>query len=361
MSSAVVPTEALLTRREIRALERERVVGVAAESVPSEVPTPEEPEVAVAPEPADEFDVVEASISQLPMGGTPSRDVTEKISVTYPSRRSLRENSHGRPTPQVRELAAKSRVAPRAAILTSLGVLTIAAPLTGFVTSTAPASAIGSMIPTQVSVLDVVDSAAAARQLEGAVPTGSALAADPTAMARAAELASREQARTGVSVCEPVTGASGMREAFTERASVVYRPMAEGTYRDTSPFGPRWGSFHYGTDMAASAGTPIFAIADGEVIYAGGGKDGRSGQLVIIHHVIDGQDVWSWYGHMYTSGVYVSAGDKVTAGQLIAGVGSNGNSTGPHLHFEIHTGEIGNHVDPLQFLADAGAPHPTAN
>lgn len=71
----------------------------------------------------------------------------------------------------------------------------------------------------------------------------------------------------------------------------VVRPMAEGTFRNTSLYGPRWGTFHTGTDMAASVGTPILAIADGTVVQAGGGEHGRSGQLVIIHHVIDGLDV----------------------------------------------------------------------
>ncbi|NCD19243.1 MAG: M23 family metallopeptidase [Actinobacteria bacterium] len=140
----------------------------------------------------------------------------------------------------------------------------------------------------------------------------------------------------------------------------VVRPMAEGTYRNTSQYGPRWGSIHTGTDFAARVGTPIFAIADGTVVHAGGGKDGRSGQLVIIHHVIDGQDVWSWYGHMYSDGVYVAEGETVKAGQVIAGVGSNGRSSGPHLHFEIHVGELENHMDPLAFLAGAEAPFPAA-
>jgi len=221
----------------------------------------------------------------------------------------------------------------RAAALTKTGILTIAASLIGFGSAAAPASA---GLPAELDQTAVVETAD--------IPA-----------AKAIGVLSPEHKLAEFSL--PVIVATS--EAAVE--TPVIRPMAEGTYRDTSLYGPRWGSVHTGTDMAASVGTPIYAIADGEVVWAGGGKDGRSGQLVIIHHVIDGQDVWSWYGHMYTNEVYVSEGDKVTAGQLIAGVGSNGNSTGPHLHFEIHTGEIGNHVDPLQFLADAGAPHPTAN
>lgn len=159
---------------------------------------------------------------------------------------------------------------------------------------------------------------------------------------------------------EPVFEAVDMSVVQVIPAISVVQPMQEGTYRNTSVYGPRWGSFHTGTDYAAPLGTPIHAIADGDVIWAGDGRDGRSGKLIIIHHVIDGQDVYSWYGHMYTDGVYVAEGDHVTAGQLIAGVGSNGRSTGPHLHFEIHTGELGNAVDPLIFLAAAEAGFPTA-
>lgn len=248
---------------------------------------------------------------------------------------------------------------PRATILPSL-VLTLAVPLTGFALYPASVGVADPVAKSEVSVLETIDAAAAANLLEGATSTGTALLADPAAPARAAESAPRAQARTDVSVCEPVVGASGLREAYTERESVVYLPMVEGTYHNTSLYGPRWGSFHPGVDFAAPVGTPIHAIADGEVVWAGGGKEGRSGQLVIIHHVINGQDVWSWYGHMYTNGVYVSAGERVSAGQVIAGVGDSGFSTGPHLHFEIHTGELGNAVDPLQYLADGAAGFPTA-
>jgi murein DD-endopeptidase MepM/ murein hydrolase activator NlpD len=337
MSSATVPETAPLTRRQLRALERESVSGADTR------------------DPVDELDEVEASVFHLPMGSAPSNDVTESITLAPRSRRELRTGGH--PAPRRTVVAGRS-AAPRAAILTSLGVLTIAVPLTGFVSPSSPAAAIGPMVPTQASVLDVVDTAVASDTLEGLAPTGAALQADPTALARATELASRELARDSVSACEPVSGASGMREAFTVRESPVYRPMAEGTFRNTSSYGYRWGGLHYGTDMAAAVGTPIYAIADGEVVYAGGGKEGRSGQLVIIHHVIDGQDVWSWYGHMYTNGVYVSAGDTVEAGELIAGIGNNGFSTGPHLHFELHVGEYGNHVNPLTWLSSTEALYP---
>lgn len=347
MTSVAVPAPAPLTRRQLRELERAREAAELAEA--GAAPAPELP-AAPTDAPTDDLDVVVPVIDHLPMGATPSEELTEHLRVTV-SRRDLRRPAQPTGT-------RAGRMAPRAAILTSLGALTIAAPLTGFVSSSSPAAAIGPMVPTEVSVLDTVDSAAAARTLEGSLPTGAALQYDPTAVTRAAELASRQQARTGVPACAPVEGASGLREAYTERAEMLYRPMMQGTYRDTSFYGPRWGTFHPGTDMAAPLGTAIYAIADGEVVHAGGGRDGRSGQLVIIHHVIDGRDVWSWYGHMYTDGVHVSEGEKVEAGQLIAGIGNSGYSTGPHLHFEIHVGSFDNHVNPLTFLSDSGAVFP---
>ena len=347
MTSVAVPAPAPLTRRQLRELERAREAAELAEA--GAAPAPELP-AAPTDAPTDDLDVVAPVIDHLPMGATPSEELTEHLRVTV-SRRDLRRPAQPTGT-------RAGRMAPRAAILTSLGALTIAAPLTGFVSSSSPAAAIGPMVPTEVSVLDTVDSAAAARTLEGSLPTGAALQYDPTAVTRAAELASRQQARTGVPACAPVEGASGLREAYTERDEVLYRPMMQGTYRDTSVYGPRWGSYHYGTDMAAPVGTAIYAVAKGEVIYAGGGKEGRSGQLVIIHHVIDGVDVYTWYGHMYSGGVYVSAGQKVEAGEMIAGVGNNGFSTGPHLHFEVHVGEYGNHVNPLTWLSDSGAVFP---
>lgn len=210
---------------------------------------------------------------------------------------------------------------------TRIGLLLLA--IIALSTTAAPASAETAVDPAPVVVVDL-----------GAAPRG---------------IGSASPEHRATQLFDPIVVTSAEAPEIT-----VVRPMAEGTFRNTSLYGPRWGTFHTGTDMAASVGTPILAIADGTVVHAGGGEHGRSGQLVIIHHVIDGQDVWSWYGHMYSDGVHVSEGDTVTAGQVIAAVGSNGYSTGPHLHFEIHVGALEGHVDPLAFLSDAEAPFPAA-
>lgn len=100
-------------------------------------------------------------------------------------------------------------------------------------------------------------------------------------------------------------------------------------------------SIHTGLDIAASTGTPIKVIADGTVTCAS--YQGSYGKLVKIDH---GNGLETWYGH--TSKMYVSVGQKVTAGDVIAAVGSTGNSTGPHLHLEIRIN--GEHVNPQNYL-----------
>lgn len=133
-------------------------------------------------------------------------------------------------------------------------------------------------------------------------------------------------------------------------------PLPTGTYTESSPFGPRVdpitgeSGFHSGTDFAAPAGTPIFALADGIVTYAGM-VDGVQGQIT-IESTIEGQPVATLYVHMWADGIYVHAGDRVIAGQHIGDVGSSGHSTGPHLHFEVHPGGASSAaVDPMPWLA----------
>lgn len=100
-------------------------------------------------------------------------------------------------------------------------------------------------------------------------------------------------------------------------------------------------SRHTGLDIAASKGTQIKVVADGTVISAE--YSGSYGYLVKVDH---GNGVETWYAH--TSKMYVTKGEKVKAGDVIALVGSTGNSTGPHLHFEIRIN--GEHVNPQNYL-----------
>ncbi|MBW8764844.1 MAG: M23 family metallopeptidase [Geodermatophilales bacterium] len=116
----------------------------------------------------------------------------------------------------------------------------------------------------------------------------------------------------------------------------------------TSTFGPRWGTLHAGIDLAAPIGTPEYAAMDGVVLEAGPASG--FGLAVYIQH--QNGDV-TVYGHM--NQILVSAGQVVKAGDTIALLGNRGQSTGPHLHFEVHAGGIdGPKIDPLPWLRERG-------
>ena len=118
----------------------------------------------------------------------------------------------------------------------------------------------------------------------------------------------------------------------------------------SSYYGYRWGSMHRGIDIAAPGGTDIYASRSGVVVvsmmgYSGSGFGGY-GNVVMIQHE-DG--TYTMYAHC--SARYVSVGDSVQQGQVIAAVGSTGNSTGNHLHFEIRMGvSSSTTVDPMNYF-----------
>jgi murein DD-endopeptidase MepM/ murein hydrolase activator NlpD len=114
----------------------------------------------------------------------------------------------------------------------------------------------------------------------------------------------------------------------------------------TSNFGYRWGVLHAGIDIANAIGTPIHAVSDGVVIAAG--PTAGYGMWVKLRHA-DG--TVTLYGHINTA--MVSVGERVMAGDQIATIGNRGNSTGPHLHFEVLLGGS-QRVDPVPWLAKRG-------
>ena len=109
----------------------------------------------------------------------------------------------------------------------------------------------------------------------------------------------------------------------------------------TSRFGSRWGSTHTGIDVGAPTGTAIKAAAGGTVIFSG--WKGTLGKLIVVSH---GNGIQTYYAHC--SSLLVSSGATVSAGQVIAKVGSTGRSTGPHLHFEIRVN--GSAIDPQRYI-----------
>lgn len=127
---------------------------------------------------------------------------------------------------------------------------------------------------------------------------------------------------------------------YASRSALAYIWPVDGFI--SSSYGERWGSFHWGLDIAADNLSEIGAAAAGVVVEAGW-KNDAYGYAVVIDH---GDGRQTLYGHC--SSVVAQVGDQVRTGETVALVGSTGNSTGPHLHFEIR--ENGVCVDPLLYL-----------
>jgi murein DD-endopeptidase MepM/ murein hydrolase activator NlpD len=158
---------------------------------------------------------------------------------------------------------------------------------------------------------------------------------------------------------EDAQAAAAQVQADADRAAVAAVAAAEEAARPqavlpvqgarlSSGFGYRWGTLHAGIDFAAPLGTPEYAAMDGVVVRAGAASG--FGLAVYIQHANGDVTV---YGHMQE--ILVQEGQTVKAGETIALLGNRGQSTGPHLHFEVHIGGIaGEKVDPLPWLRDRG-------
>ena len=119
-------------------------------------------------------------------------------------------------------------------------------------------------------------------------------------------------------------------------------------YRLTTCYCMRWGTMHWGIDLAAPLGTPIYAATDGVVLRAGPATG--YGNAIYIQNADGDVEI---YAHMKYYNV--KAGDAVHAGDQIAKVGSQGQSTGPHLHFELHRGGMtGKPFNPAPWFAERG-------
>jgi murein DD-endopeptidase MepM/ murein hydrolase activator NlpD len=114
----------------------------------------------------------------------------------------------------------------------------------------------------------------------------------------------------------------------------------------SSPYGYRWGRFHYADDITGShaSGKIVVAARDG-VVESTGWENGGGGNTIIISH---GGGLTTKYCHLLSGSISVSPGEHVSAGQAIARVGMTGDATGPHLHFEIAVN--GNRVNPLNYI-----------
>lgn len=145
----------------------------------------------------------------------------------------------------------------------------------------------------------------------------------------------------GVSTEDVEVGSDGTAQV-ADGAWVL--PLANPVF--TSGYGQRWGRLHAGDDFGVPVGTPLRAMSNGEVVFAG--QQSGYGTMIDIRYS-DG--TISRYGHM--SSLQVTVGQKVSAGQQVGLSGNTGRSTGPHLHLEIHPGG-GEPVAPRSWLAGKG-------
>ena len=173
-----------------------------------------------------------------------------------------------------------------------------------------------------------------------------AMITEAEAKARLDEVAAaREQRADARADAEAAAEAARLAAIEAARPKTVM-PVDGATL--TSGFGARWGTYHYGIDLAAPMHTPEYAAADGVVLRAGS----ASGFGLAVYILHESGDV-TVYGHM--DEILVSPGDYVDAGETIALLGNTGQSTGPHLHFEVHQGgEGGTKIDPIGWLRDRG-------
>ena len=131
-----------------------------------------------------------------------------------------------------------------------------------------------------------------------------------------------------------------VRKSIESKDTEFIWPL-DGIGRVSSPFGQRNKNFHAGIDIPIAKGTPVLAAMDGKVVscaYTGG-----HGNSILVAHK---NNFYTRYSH--NSEMIVKPGDEVKKGQIIALAGSTGNSTGPHLHFEIRFNDIP--LNPLDFL-----------
>ncbi|MDL2075281.1 M23 family metallopeptidase [Streptomyces sp. GXMU-J15] len=148
--------------------------------------------------------------------------------------------------------------------------------------------------------------------------------------------------------------ATAVKAAKAKKAPSWVKPVKKYTKSASyAQSGARWQSTHSGQDFAVPSGTQVYAAHGGTVVKAGGygaGDGPAYGNAVVIKH---GNGTYSQYAHL--SKIQVKTGQVVKTGQKIALSGNTGNSSGPHLHFEIRTtANFGSAVDPVAFLRGKG-------
>jgi murein DD-endopeptidase MepM/ murein hydrolase activator NlpD len=173
-------------------------------------------------------------------------------------------------------------------------------------------------------------------------------AAEEAAARAAAEKAARDAAAAAAAARNNAGSSSGGGDGGGGRGGGGdYVQPAYG--RVSSCFGARWGVTHFGVDIANSIGTPIYAATSGVVKRAGPATG-----FGLAVYILGDDGAVTVYGHV--NQYFVNAGERVSAGEQIAEIGNRGQSTGPHLHFEVHTGGqlYSNQINPVPWLNARG-------
>jgi murein DD-endopeptidase MepM/ murein hydrolase activator NlpD len=179
---------------------------------------------------------------------------------------------------------------------------------------------------------------------EAEVQAAATVAAEQAAAAARAAAARAADAEKRLAAERILAEQRAAAERAAQAAAAAPQAARPGDGRLTSSYGQRWGRLHAGIDLAAGVGAPVRAALDGTVVSAG--NEGGYGRCVRIRHADGAVTV---YAHL--SSISVQAG-QVAAGQLIGREGNTGQSTGPHLHFEVRYDD--QPVDPLPWLRERG-------
>ncbi|UOY03635.1 M23 family metallopeptidase [Blastococcus sp. PRF04-17] len=258
--------------------------------------------------------------------GSAPEAVTDLLDAVRPARRRGAVTRSGRPARPPRGSAPRRPALLLAALLTG-GVAAAGLSLTGAPAASAEAT----------SVLHAQQALRGEDENLEVKPQASVTVAE--AQARLQEVAASRAASRAARAEAEAAAIEAARPKFV-------LPVAGA--RLTSGFGPRWGTFHHGIDLAAPMRTPEYAAGDGVVLRAGA----ASGFGLAVYILHENGDV-TVYGHM--DEILVEPGQYVDAGDTIALLGNRGQSTGPHLHFEVHRGgEDGERINPVTWLRERG-------
>ncbi|WP_405674991.1 transglycosylase family protein [Streptomyces sp. NBC_01511] len=205
------------------------------------------------------------------------------------------------------------------------------------------------IFPGQKLVLRVPSPAKDKPAAEAPAPPKKEEAKKPAAKAQPSKQAEKPKPQAQKPKEQPKQQVSKPKTAEKPKQSSDFSaPVSAGTGTPYRKAGSWASGYHTGVDFPVPTGTSVKAVAGGTVVSAG--WEGSYGYQVVIRHA-DGK--YSQYAHL--SALNVRDGQKVNAGQRIARSGSTGNSTGPHLHFEMRTGPgYGSDIDPVSYLRAGG-------